>query len=100
MTQIGIKDGLNTPKSKRFDQIRSLDQSQIDDQDLDQRPSNMFSTKRKRKQFLRSSPKPGDTVKTQNERLINNKNSFNVFLTKNEERYKVKVFENFKSMNS
>ena len=41
-----------------------------------------------------------ETIKTQNERLINNKNTYDVFLTKNEEKYKVKVFENFKAMNS
>ena len=53
-----------------------------------------------RREFLRSSPRPTETIKTQNERLINNKNTYDVFLTKNEEKYKVKVFENFKAMNS
>ena len=52
------------------------------------------------KAFLRSSPKPIDIVKTSNLRLLNNQNAYETFVTKHDEKYKVKVFENFKAMNS
>eukprot|EP00347_Sterkiella_histriomuscorum_P001834 403370501 len=53
-----------------------------------------------RKAFLRSSPRPVETVITDQKRLINNHNDFKSFLTRENELYKVKVFENFKNMKS
>lgn len=59
--------------------------------------STMNSTRRA---FRRSSPKPLETVITDNKRLINNHNEYKSFLTRDNETYKVKVFENFKVMKS
>ncbi|CDW76309.1 UNKNOWN [Stylonychia lemnae] len=50
--------------------------------------------------FLRTSPRPVEIVVTDQRRLINNKNEYGSFVTNQNEQYKVKVFENFKLMNS
>jgi hypothetical protein len=58
----------------------------------------MFEQLHASKIFLRSDPAPIDTKHTAHHRLINNKNNFKTFLSKEGEQYKVRVFENFKEM--
>lgn len=58
----------------------------------------MFEQLHASKIFLRSDPAPIDIKHTAHHRLINNKNNFKTFLSKDGEQYKVRVFENFKEM--
>jgi hypothetical protein len=63
-----------------------------------QEHDEVFDKLHSSKIFIRSDPAPIDIKHTAHHRLINNKNNYQTFLSKEGEQYKVRVFENFKEM--